>query len=166
MKRIRKIANVLMVTVLTILASSQIYAQNFEHQGKGERFDAMCQMLNLTESQQAKMNTLKTDQMKQMLQFSNRLNELKARQQTLTTADKADMKAINANIDEITALKNKMMKQKAKHIQDVRALLTDEQRVIFDSHSQMGERGDGFKNGHKKGNKQGCKGMNREYKEK
>ena len=44
------------------------------------------------------------------------------------------MKAINANIDEITKLQNQMMKKAAEHRQQVRNLLTDEQKLWFDSH--------------------------------
>ena len=66
--------------------------------------------------------------------LKNRLVELKAHQRTLTTADNADMKAIEANIDEITKVENQLMKLKANNRQQIRAILTPEQRLAFDQH--------------------------------
>ena len=54
---------------------------------------------------------------------------------TLTTAEQADMKAINKVIDSKTDVLAKMMKLKAENHQKVRAILTEEQRVIFDTRS-------------------------------
>ena len=45
----------------------------------------------------------------------------------------SDLKELNAVIDQMTDIQNKKMKASAKHRQDVRSLLTDEQKVFFDS---------------------------------
>ena len=143
-----KITNVLLASMLLLFTAFQVNAQRNEER-LNPRADRMQQMLDLTEDQETKIEALRTTHMKGMLQFKNKLNELKAKQQTLVNADKADMKVINANIDEITALENKMMKQKAGHHQAVRALLNDRQRIIFDSHGFGRGLGHGFKHGHK-----------------
>jgi Spy/CpxP family protein refolding chaperone len=103
----------------------------------------------LTDEQKAKMKELRLALHKETLPLKNQLNELKAKQQTLATADKADMKAINANIDEITKVQNQLMKAKSANLQQIRALLTDEQKMIFDTHKKMG--GKGHKEGKMKG---------------
>lgn len=130
----RKITTILLAGMLLLFTGKLVNAQTDVEKPNQPGCNKMHQMLDLTEEQQGKIEELKTAQMKEMLQLKNQLNELKAKQQTLKSAENADMKAINANIDEITSVKNKMMKQKAKHHQDVRALLTEDQRVKFDSH--------------------------------
>ena len=68
-----------------------------------------------------------------MIQLENQLAEKRAQLKTLEQVDKPDMKAINSKIDEISALQNKRMKASAANRAKVRSLLTDEQRVMFDS---------------------------------
>jgi Spy/CpxP family protein refolding chaperone len=72
------------------------------------------------------------------------MNELRARKRTLNTTDKADLTEINSVIDQMTEVHNKMMKASAKHLQEVRNLLTEEQKVYFDS---MAGRGRGYNRG-------------------
>ena len=144
----RKITNVLLASMLLLFTAFQVNAQR-NYEKFEQRSDRMQQMLDLTEDQETKIEVLRTAHLKEMLQFRNKLNELIAKEQTLTSADKADMKAINANIDEITSVKNKMMKQQAEHHQNVRSLLTEDQRVIFDSRGFGRGHGYGFKHGHR-----------------
>jgi Spy/CpxP family protein refolding chaperone len=69
------------------------------------------------------------------------MQEKSARLNTLKSADKQDLTAINKVIDEITAIKANLMKKQAAHHADVSKLLTDEQRVHFNA--RQGERGKG-----------------------
>ncbi|HOY96585.1 MAG TPA: periplasmic heavy metal sensor, partial [Catalimonadaceae bacterium] len=87
---------------------------------------------NLTAEQKKKMAELRTQLKKEILPLKNQLGEKKARMQTLETADKADMQAINTLIDEIQSLQGKIMKMHASHRQEIRKMLTPEQRVDFD----------------------------------
>jgi Spy/CpxP family protein refolding chaperone len=89
---------------------------------------------NLTDDQKAKIKDLKTQLAKETLPLKNQLGELKAKERTLTTAATPDMKAINANIDEITTVRGKIMKATEGTNQKIRALLTDEQKLFFDTH--------------------------------
>lgn len=94
-----------------------------------------------TEEQQGKMKELRLETAKQVKPFKNELNELKARQQTLTTADNADLNAINSNIDKISELRADIQKIMAAQHQEVRAMLTDEQLIKFDTmKSKRGEK--------------------------
>lgn len=95
----------------------------------------------LTDEQSKKIQTLKLNFQKEMLGLKNLMVELRAKQRTLETNDKVDMKAINSNIDEITKLQNQMMKKGAEHRQQIRSILTDEQRLWFDTKVNNGTKG-------------------------
>jgi Spy/CpxP family protein refolding chaperone len=109
---------------------------------------------NLTEEQKTKISALRVNHMKEMQQLKNQVAENRAHYNTLMNADKADMAAINKNIEELGKLRVDMMKKSAAHQQDVRALLTDEQRLAFDM-----KKGKGMHGGQ---GCEGCKGMNGE----
>jgi Spy/CpxP family protein refolding chaperone len=143
------------LTVLFLLSFSILaFAQpgpgpNGPNQGKrwmnnGDNFQAKhLNLPNLTDEQKEQIAKLRTENMKAMLDSRNQIQEKMARLHTLQTADKPDMNAINSVIDEIAELKATMAKTRAAHRQKIRSLLTDEQRVIFDS-KPMG----GFGKGH------------------
>jgi Spy/CpxP family protein refolding chaperone len=101
----------------------------------------------LSEEQAKKIEALHISFQKEMLSLKNQMAELKAHKRTLSTTDKVDMKAIYANIDAITQVQNQIMKKGEDHRQQVRSILTDEQRLRFDLKN---EGRDGFgKMGHK-----------------
>ncbi|MEA3446113.1 MAG: periplasmic heavy metal sensor [Bacteroidota bacterium] len=99
---------------------------------------------DMTEEQETQMKTLHLEMGKFMLPIKNELKEKEARLNSLKTAEKVDMAAINDQIEAIGALKIKMEKKHAEHEQDVRKMLTEEQRLHFDMH--IGQKG----NFHKK----------------
>ena len=86
-----------------------------------------------TEEQKEKMKELRLETTKQVKPLKNELNELNAKQQTLTTAENADLGAINTNIDKIAVVKADIQKVMAAQHQEVRAMLTDEQLLKFDA---------------------------------
>jgi Spy/CpxP family protein refolding chaperone len=90
-----------------------------------------------------------------MLPLKNELGEKKAKMKTLQTANPADMKAINSLIDDMTVVKTKMSKSRAAMHQEIRKVLTEDQRIKFDMHA--GRRG---ANGHGKGN---CNGQGQRH---
>ncbi len=105
---------------------------------------------NMTEEQKESMKAIKTSTGKKMLPLKSALGEKEAKLKTLQTAEKVDMKAIDSQIDDIGKLKTDMAKIKSRSMQDIRALLTDEQRVDFDSRLL-----EGGKKGEKRGGKPG-----------
>jgi Spy/CpxP family protein refolding chaperone len=88
--------------------------------------------LNLTDAQKEAFKKGMLDLQKQLQPLRNELGEAKAHQKTLMTAEKPDLNAINKNIEKIGALKVEMEKIQAKNRLDMRAQLTDEQRLKFD----------------------------------
>jgi Spy/CpxP family protein refolding chaperone len=158
-QRINKVT-VLAIAVL-MFTGSNLYAQrgrNYSNQGRGYGQSQICMMLpDLTEEQQNKIETYRLAHLKEMTAHRNQMNELRAKRQTLMTSDNSDMKEINAVIDQMTGVHNKMMKTSAKHRQDVRSQLTDEQKVYFDSRPMSGRgHGRGFGRGNGQGYNQGA----------
>lgn len=146
MKTKKQLVGIIVAIALIIGSGISVNAQNC---GKG----MMKNIPDLTEEQTAKIEALKTPHMKEMLPLKNQMAEKKAQLTTLTTAEKADMDAINKKIDEIGALKTQMMKKREAHKQEIRKILTEEQRLMFDMHQgnckgkgQMGE-GKGMRKG-------------------
>lgn len=104
-----------------------------QQQNDWEPGQRCAEMLDLSEEQQAQMKTLRLTHMEQMLPLRNQKQELRAKLQTLRTAKNADMKAINNLIDEMADLQAKSMKSREANHQNMRNILTDEQRILFDS---------------------------------
>lgn len=87
----------------------------------------------LTEEQREAMKEIRLEAAKKVKPLRNELRELHARQQTLTTADNADLKAINKNIDKMAEVRAEVAKIMAAQHQGFRSLLTEEQLLHFDS---------------------------------
>ena len=86
-----------------------------------------------TVEQQETMKAFRLETAKKVKPFKNELRELMAHQQTLTTADNADLKAINKNIDKMSDTKTEIAKIMAAQHQQIRSLLTEEQLLRFDT---------------------------------
>jgi len=108
------------------------------------------QGLNLTDAQKETFKASMLATQKQLQPLKNELGEAEAHQKTLMTAEKPDFGAINKNIEKIGGIRVEMAKIQTKHRLDMRAQLTDEQRLKFDL----------FKHGMKQGkDPKGPKGM-------
>ena len=169
---IKKIAVLTLAVVM--LTGVNLYAQKGKgnaNQGRNYQSYQECRIPDLTEDQQNKIDALRLEHMKEMNAYRNQMNELRAKKHTLMTSDNADMKEINGVIDQMTSIHNTMMKSSAKHQQSVRSLLTDEQRVYFDSRPMRGHgmgmhdgngrgrgngRGDGYNRGYGRGLNPNC----------
>ncbi len=99
---------------------------------KRTRHERLKDVLNLTDEQSQKLESLKLEHQKKNLPLQNELNEKEARMQTLETAENVDMKAINSLIDDMGVVKTKIAKERAAHHQEIRKILTPEQRIQFD----------------------------------
>ena len=123
MKKSSLIKSVLLIGIALITMSQTLSAQR----GVGQITP------DLTEDQEMKIKELKTAHMKEMLKFKSELEEKNAKLKSLQTADDVDMDKIYKVIDEIGSIETKMTKERAGLHQEIRALLTDEQRVHFDT---------------------------------
>jgi len=127
-----------MLAILIAMIASAV-AQPQKTSNKPERGEAYCKAIpNLTEDQEKKIDALRIKHMKEMNDLKNQMAVKKAELRIIETADKPDRAAIDKKIDEIMSIKTQMAKKSAAHKQDVRSLLTDEQKVIFDTHKGKG----------------------------
>jgi Spy/CpxP family protein refolding chaperone len=157
MKRLKKVAMTLTMMVMVI---SVVNAQEGPQQKQGreygqragERKEVRMDGLNLTDEQQEQMRSMKIKTQKDLLPIKNQLGENKAKMRTLSTVDNVDLKAINKLIDESSKLEASMTKLQMANHQEVRKLLTDEQRVMFDSRDfRRGRNGQSNNQGHRQG---------------
>jgi len=138
-KTIQK-SGLLLIAAVFIVTSGIVYAQCPKTEDKdkmpmhGEKTPGHMMVPDLTDSQKDKMKTLHVDHMKAIQPLQNEIGEKQARLRTLQTADKVNMSEINTLIEDIGRTRTEMMKLRAAHHQEIRSLLTEEQRVIFDAH--------------------------------
>jgi Spy/CpxP family protein refolding chaperone len=92
---------------------------------------------NLTAEQLENMQKLRLESEKQVKPYQDQIRELRGRHQTLITAEKADIKAIESNLEKMAEVQLSMAKIRAKHHQELRAQLTEEQRLQFDKRRGM-----------------------------
>lgn len=111
----------------------------------GERKGGPENGLNLTDAQKETLKQSRLAMQKQLQPIQNELGEAQAHQKTLMSAEKPDLAAINKNIEKIGSLKIEMAKIRAKNHLDMRAQLSDEQRVKLDS--RKGHLREGMKEG-------------------
>jgi Spy/CpxP family protein refolding chaperone len=110
----------------------QKQAQGMQKGMPRDRMQQGMQALNLTDAQKEsfKKNMMATQ--KQLQPLRNELGEAEARQRTLNSAEKPDFGAINKNIDKVAGIRAEMAKVQVKNHLEMRAQLTDEQRLKFD----------------------------------
>lgn len=142
--------NILTLFLLIFMISFTAQAQNRNQQERRpqmkERFEkrnnkninkdrkhTMHARLQLTEDQEAKMETIRLDGKKAVLPFQNQLREKKAKMRTLSTGDTYDVKELNKLADEIADLQASVHKINILKKGEMRELLTEDQKVIFDT---------------------------------
>lgn len=145
------VAIIITGTQLSYGQSPQNKQQNYAVQKQGRGRGNCLNNLNLSETQKSEIDKLKFEHKKKMLVLKTSLMEKKAHFNTLKIQEFPDMKAINTTIDEMSSIKNKMMKTNIAHKMAIRALLDEEQKVIFNEH-QIAYGGKGHKNAHGYGN--------------
>lgn len=113
--------------------------------------------LNLSEEQQDQMKTLRLEHQKAMIPLRNKMIELKAQNRTLMSESEVDLKLVNKNIDDQTALSNKIQKLQTEHKLAVKEILTDEQEMMIASRAgKRGMQGFGKHSGYGKGQGPAC----------
>lgn len=138
---------VLMVLAIT---GSLAFSQPAIQSDQGPQKVPACQKMipNLTSDQEAAIEQLRTKHLKAMNELNAKIHLLRAELETLEIAEKPDQNAIETKIDALYKEKALQAKEISRHQQAVRQLLTEEQRVYFDSQKRcnkeqgpMGPRG-------------------------
>lgn len=127
MKRINKnIAVIGVVSLLMCLGVANLNAQKNIHSKKD-----CSKGMEFSDQQKEKIKESKVEFAKATKDLKNELNELRAHQKTLMSAEKPDTKVIYTNIDKATDLKNKLRKEQIAMELDVRSVLTDDQKRMM-----------------------------------
>lgn len=141
----------MMKTLVIFLALFGLTALTFAQQGNQKNNDQRMEKMreirqnrnmqlgipDLSDQQKEQIQDIRLNTRKEMMPLQNRMREKAARLKTLRTAEKADMNAINSVVDEMSSLRAEIMKVRLASEQEIRSLLTDDQRVIFDSRRPM-----------------------------
>ena len=163
MKRTKRIAAILLTGIMMVATVS-----SFAQRGQGQKAMGMKKNMqmhqncfsnipDLTEEQEAQIEEKRVPHMKEMQEYYNKLNEKRAKLRTLQAKDNPDMDKINSVIEEMGEIRIEKHKARAKHYQEVRSLLNDEQKVYFDKHRMKMQRGMHHKNMKRgKGRHAGC----------
>jgi Spy/CpxP family protein refolding chaperone len=145
-KMLRPAMNAIVIGTLLMTMGLNVYAQRGqgrpgqpmliqENRPQREHF-----IPNLSPEQQTQIQELRTKHLKEVTPLRNELNEKRARLQTLQSAEKPDMNAINKTIDEMAQIKANIIKKKAAHRAEISSLLTDDQRVEFSARRAGGSK--------------------------
>lgn len=137
-----------LIAVLFLCFASSAFAQDYDsshrkmmkkgkhgkmmHQKK-MRKNMLSHLPDVTDAQKKQFKALKLSLMEKSLPLKNEIGEMKARLRTLSTSDDPKRSKLADMIGEIGELKTKLMVLRMNQKQDMRALLTKEQRTIFDS---------------------------------
>ena len=128
----KKLVKVAMAITLMFMVINVANAQQGQRNGNRQGFGVE-QGLNLTEDQRTQMKSMRLKMQQEMLPIRNKIGENRAKLRTLSTVENADLKAINKVIDNNSQLTANLAKLGAANRQAVRNLLTEEQRIMFDS---------------------------------
>lgn len=124
--------------VALIFLSGLLSISSFAQRGRGPQNQCRQIIPDLTDEQTEKISALRTTHMQQMTEYRAEVRVLKAELDQLSIAKNTDLNKINSKIDDLTAIKNNMTKAQYKHRQEVRNLLTDDQKAVFDARAGKG----------------------------
>ncbi|MFN0157994.1 MAG: Spy/CpxP family protein refolding chaperone [Bacteroidota bacterium] len=129
------------VALLSMIATSGFSQPGFRHRDEGDRRprQEMKEKLNLSEDQESKVEKLRTDHLKKMVQLRAKAQEARIDLKALHRTDNPDKDAIETAIRNISGLKLEMSLAQSRHHFAVREILTPEQRKVFKDH--RGQRG-------------------------
>lgn len=152
-----KLASLLAVLTLALAVTLPLFAQEVDDDyddedvvwagpwghGGGQGDDSgksLREELALTKEQMKKMDDMRSTHHKEMIPLRAQVQVKQIELNELFDAD-ASISNINSKIDEISKLKTDIAKKNAAHRVAMRALLTPEQREIWDSRPKMGMMG-------------------------
>lgn len=131
---------ILLTIAMVFVFSIDTFAQRGAMRGQGQA----CNLPELTTDQQEKINELRINNMARANQHRASMNELRARKQALSIAEKPNMHEINSVIDQMEKQRAEHLKANAAHRQSIREILTPEQRIVFDNRPMQQRRGQGY----------------------
>jgi Spy/CpxP family protein refolding chaperone len=131
------------ITLVMVMATLTLLAQNRPVQERAYmRANPAKLEPQLTAEQQDAIDKLHFEAQKEFVKLNAQVAEKRAELRLLQQEDSPSLRKINSKIDEISELNNTKMKVMAEKRMKIRELLTEEQKVYFDSRmNNMGRRG-------------------------
>ncbi|MBV6644761.1 MAG: periplasmic heavy metal sensor [Cyclobacteriaceae bacterium] len=123
-----------LTTMMSMMMAAIVIAQP-PRQGneKGPRDrQQMAEILELTDGQKEQFESLRLAHKKATKADRDQLKLKETELSILITADSPDKKAISAQVDEISVIRSRLFESKTMHRLELRALLTDAQKIQFD----------------------------------
>lgn len=102
--------------------------------------EARLAKLNLSDEQKEDVKQIMLNTRKEVLPLQNELREKHARLRTLSSGDTYDVSAMNKVVDEMSELRASIQKKHIVSKGEIRELLNDEQKIMFDSMPDMKKR--------------------------
>ena len=136
-----RIRSFLTVGLLLVLIGTQGLAQETKEEQQNHDFS---RPLGLTESQIEKMRDIRTESSKDLLPLTKSLQTREAELEEMMVAEKPNRKTIDDKIEEIQALRTEIQKRRVTARLQTRDLLTEEQRVNWESFRGRRLSGRGF----------------------
>tara|TARA_R110002124_G_scaffold45693_1_gene137911 strand:+ start:17398 stop:17892 length:495 start_codon:yes stop_codon:yes gene_type:complete len=100
---------------------------------------AMLRKLDLSDEQKEEIKGIMLEGKKESIPFENQLGEKRARLRTLSSGDTYDVQALNKVADEMSELQASIKKIHIAKKGEIRSLLDEDQKVIFDTMPDRGE---------------------------
>jgi len=149
-KNVKRLTIVLlaMTPLMVILAFAQSKEEGQGQMHRVQRTQREMMLPDISDDQREGIKKLKLQFMQESLPLKNQLNENRAKYQTLSTAKNVDMKSIEKLVEEAGKIEVELKKKAARNHQEIRGLLTDDQRIVFDSQRgrEFGLQARGMKN--------------------
>lgn len=150
------------ITLIVVLTVSSVFAQRpgfAQDRQMGPRFQQFQQgtYLNLTADQQTQIDKLRLEHQKGVTLLRDEVRSLHTAYRLMIVDDKVSEANLKKQLNKISAKREILALNRAKHQRQVRALLTDEQKVKFDQHILSGRGAKGQRGGmyHKGGRNTG-----------
>lgn len=141
MKETKNLRHIFLMILTTTFFCMPLWAQNSKLKAD-DKSNAFTKKINpleriipdLSDEQKNAIQALHIEFLKETLPLKNQIRERQARLKTLETSANVDVKLINNEINEIGSLRTEIRKKKSLKHQEIRKLLDDDQRILFDTH--------------------------------
>jgi protein CpxP len=123
----------IMVMLLVLFVAFQTNAQNDRQKFSKERNEHLIDYLDLSEEQQSQMKAFQLEMQSTTKELKLDLEEMRVQLKRLMTADEVDEEAVMLLADKMGAIQIQIKKAHLKNSIQLRSVLSDEQKVLFDS---------------------------------
>jgi protein CpxP len=123
----------IMVMLLVLFVAFQTHAQNDRQKFSKERNEHLIDYLDLSEEQQSQMKAFQLEMQSTTKELKLDLEEMRVQLKRLMTADEVDEEAVMLLADKMGAIQTQIKKAHLKNSIQQRSVLSDEQKVLFDS---------------------------------